>query len=186
MNGIDNGFILAAAEMEPRLFDLDLQLLADVTLMIIAILVLFAVASYNLFNPVRTMMQKRRDKIKQELDHAATDMEAAAALKVEYEAKLKNIDSEAEEILGDARKAAIANEKRIVAEAKEEAARILERARTEAELEKKKAADEVKREIINIASLMAAKVVTASMNTAIQDSMVNETLKEMGESTWLS
>ena len=172
--------------MEPRLFDLDLQLLTDAVLMIIAIFVLFLVASYFLFNPVREMLKKRQDKIKGELDDAARDKEEAAALKAEYEAKLKNIDKEAEEILSDARKRALANENKIVAEAKEEAAGIIDRARAEAELEKQKAVDDVKREMVVLASMLAGKVVKASIDTNIQESLVNETLKEIGESTWLS
>lgn len=172
--------------MEPRLFDLDLQLLADAGLMMISIFVLFLFASYFLFNPAREFLKKRQDKIQGELDSAAQDMEDAAELKAEYEGKLKNIDKEAEEILSDARKRALANENKIVAEAKEEAARILDRARTEAELEKQKAVDDVKREMVVIASMMAGKVVKASIDTNIQESLVNDTLKEIGESTWQS
>ncbi|MDE6815797.1 MAG: F0F1 ATP synthase subunit B [Lachnospiraceae bacterium] len=172
--------------MEPRLFDLDLQLLADAGLMMISIFVLFLFASYFLFNPAREFLKKRQDKIRGELEGAAKDKEDAAALKAEYEDKLKNIDKEADEILSDARKRALANENKIVAEAKEEAARIIERARVEAELEKQKAADDVKREMVVIASMMAGKVVRASIDTSIQESLVNETLKEIGESTWLS
>ena len=80
--------------MEPRVFDLDLQLLADSALMIVAVFVLFLIASYLLFNPVRDMMAKRQAKIKGELDDAAKDKEDAAALKAEYEEKLKNVDNE--------------------------------------------------------------------------------------------
>ncbi|MGN0365977.1 MAG: F0F1 ATP synthase subunit B [Suilimivivens sp.] len=172
--------------MEPRLFDLDLQLLADATLMIIAVFVLFLVASYFLFNPVREMLAKRQDKIKNELDSAAKDKEDASKLRKQYEEKLKSINKEAEEILSDARKRALENENKIVAEAKEEAARIIDRARVEAELEKQKAADDVKREMVVLASMMAGKVVKASIDTTIQESLVNETLKEIGESTWQS
>lgn len=172
--------------MEPRLFDLDLQLLSDAVLMIIAVFVLFLVASYFLFNPVRDMLAKRQAKIKDELDHAAKDKEDAAVLREQYEEKLKNIDKEAEAILSDARKRARENENKIVAEAKEEAARIIDRAKVEAELEKQKAADDVKREMVVIASMMAGKVVKASIDTTIQESLVNETLKEIGESTWQS
>ena len=172
--------------MEPRLFDLDLQLLADAGLMMISIFVLFLFASYFLFNPAREFLKKRQDKIRGELEGAAKDKEDAAALKAEYEDKLKNIDKEADEILSDATKRALANENKIVADAKEEAARIIERARVEAELEKQKAADDVKREMVVIASMMAGKVVRASIDTSIQESLVNETLKEIGESTWLS
>ena len=183
---VGTGLILAAEQMEPRLFDLDLQLLADASLMIIAVFALFLIASKMLFNPVRDMMQKRQDKIKNELDTAAQDMEDAAKLKADYESKIKNIDKEAEAILSEARKKALANENKIVAEAKEEAARIIERAEAEAELEKKKAVDDVKREMIVVASMMAGKVVNASIDTAVRDSLIDETLKEIGESTWLS
>lgn len=186
MNVTATGLVLASAEMAPRLFDLDLQLIADSVLMIIAVFSLFLIASHFLFNPVRDMMQKRQDRIKNELDTAAADMENARALKEEYEAKLKDIDKEAESILAEARKKALANENKIVADAKEEAARIIERAGVEAELEKKKAADEVKREMVVLASLMAGKVVSAAIDTTVQDSLVEETLKEIGESTWLS
>ncbi len=186
MNVTATGLVLASAEMAPRLFDLDLQLIADSVLMIIAVFSLFLIASHFLFNPVRDMMQKRQERIKNELDTAAADMENARALKEEYEAKLKNIDKEAESILAEARKKALANENKIVADAKEEAARIIERAGVEAELEKKKAADEVKREMVVLASMMAGKVVSAAIDTTVQDSLVEETLKEIGESTWLS
>lgn len=186
MNTLATQMVLASAEMEPRLFDLDLQLIADSVLMIIAVFTLFLIASHLLFNPVRDMMQNRQNRIKSELETAAADMESAKGLKEEYEAKLKNIDKEAEEILGEARKKALANENKIVSDAKEEAARIIERAGVEAELEKSKAVDEVKREMVVLASLMAGKVVNAAIDTTVQDSLIEETLKEIGEGTWLS
>ena len=101
--------VMVSAEMAPRLFDLDLQLIADSVLMIIAVFSLFLIASHFLFNPVREMMEKRQERIKNELDTAASDMENAKALKEEYEAKLKEVDKEAEEILAEARKKARAN-----------------------------------------------------------------------------
>ena len=186
MSTLATQMVLASAEMEPRLFDLDLQLIADSVLMIIAVFTLFLIASHLLFNPVRDMMQNRQNRIKSELENAAADMENARALKEEYEAKLRDIDKEAEAILGEARKKALANENKIVSDAKEEAARIIERAGVEAELEKSKAVDEVKREMVVLASLMAGKVVNAAIDTTVQDSLIEETLKEIGEGTWLS
>ena len=81
---------------------------------------------------------------------------------------------------------AVKNEEMIISRAKEEAAGIIRQAHTEAELEKRKVADEVKTQIIDVASLMAGKVVAASIDTNIQDSLIEETLKEVGESTWQS
>ena len=178
--------LLTAQEPMERLFDLDIQLLADATLMIIAIFVLFLLLSYFLFNPARKLLQDRQNKIKNELDDARNNMEQAAGLKEEYEAKIRDVNKEAEEILSDARRRALENENEIIAKAKEEASRLMERARTEAQLEKQKMADEVKREMISIATMMAGKAVSGSMNADIQDSLVSETLKEIGDNTWLS
>lgn len=177
---------LLTAEMEPRVIGLDFQLLADAALMLVSVFVLFFMASNLLFNPVRKMLNKRREKIASELESAAADMENAAALKKEYEAKLKNVKIEAEEILNTARKQALINENRIIAEAREEAERIISHARVKAELEVEKAADTIKTEIIDIAALMAAKAVSEQIDLQINDKLINDTLNEMGKSTWLS
>ena len=178
--------LLTAGETMDRMFGLDWQLLADSTLTIIAVFALFAIMSYFLFNPARKMLNDRKEKIRTDLQYARTNMETAQGLKEEYEGKLKNVEKEAEGILSEARKKGLANEAQIIAQAKEEAARILDRARVEAELEKKKMSDDVKKEIISVASAMAGKVVSASIDTNVQDQLIDETLKEMGESTWLS
>lgn len=177
--------LTAGASME-RIFDLDWQLIADAALMVIAVFVLFLFMSYFLFNPVRKLLENRRNKIQEELDSAKKNMESAKALREEYEDRLRGVDQESEGILSDARKRALSNENQIVAQAKQEAARILERARVEAQLEKQKVADEMKREMISVASLMAGKMVTASMDGSVQERLIDETLREMGESTWLN
>lgn len=178
--------LLTGGESMERLFDLDWQLLADSCLTIIAIFVLFLALSYFLFNPARKLLNNRKEKIQGELETARKDMEDARSLKAEYESKLQEINKEAESILSDARKRALNNENQIIAQAKEEAAAILDRARTEAELEKQKMSDDIKKEMISIASLMAGKVVSASIDTTVQNQLIDETLKEMGDKTWLS
>ncbi len=167
-----------------RLFNLDVQLLHDSVLLAIAVFFLFLIMSNLLFDPARKLLKDRRDKIAGELKDAADDKESAAALKAEYEAKLKNADKEVEAILAEARKKAIANENKIVAQAKEEAAAIIARANTEAQLEKQRVADEMKQEMISIASIMAGKVVAANIDTTIQSSLIDQTLKEIGGDTW--
>ena len=169
-----------------RLFDLDMQLVHDTILLAIAVFFLFLAMSYLLFNPVRKMLEDRKLKIKTELDDAAADKADAAALKVQYEEKLKDIDKEAEAILSEARQKALHNEAKIVEEAKEEAARIIARANEEALLEKKRVVDEMKQEIIAVAAAMASKVISANIDINIQNQLVDETIKEMGDSTWLS
>ena len=46
--------------------------------------------------------------------------------------------------------------------------------------------DDMKQDMIAIATMMAQKVVAASIDTKVQESLIEETLKEMGEQTWQS
>ena len=169
-----------------RLFTLDAQFLFDAIVLALSMLVLFTALSYLLFNPVRDMLEKRKQRVVDDQETAKHEKAEAIAFKEEYDLKLKQVDKEAEAILSEARKKAKQNEMKIVAEAKEEASRIIARANTEIELEKKHALDDMKQEIIEVAAMMAQKVVAASIDTNVQESLIDETLKEMGEGTWQS
>lgn len=171
---------------EGRIFGLDMQLLSGMVFQIIAILILFVALTYILYEPVRKVLNDRKMRVASEVDGAKQSRKEAAQYKAEYEAKLKNIEKEADLILGEARKKALAKENEILAGAKEEAAAILAHARKEAELERKKAQDEMKQQIIEVATLMAGKIITVSLDDEDQSSLIRETLEEMGEETWLS
>ena len=132
--------------MEPRLFNLDPQLLHDAVLLAIAVFVMFLFLSYMLFNPAREMLKKRQDKVKNDIDSAEKSREDAAKLKEEYENRLREIHKEEDAILSAARQKALENETKIIDQAKAEAANIIERANHQAELEMKKAQDEIKKE----------------------------------------
>ncbi|MCM1468275.1 MAG: F0F1 ATP synthase subunit B [Alistipes sp.] len=181
-----NVLLTTAAEETEYLFGLDAQLLFSTIVTAINIFILFLLLSYLLFDPAREMLKKRADKITSERETAKQAKEEGLALKEEYETKLREIDREAETILSEARKKALKKEEQILSEAKEEAARIIERANNEVALERKRAMDEVKTEMIQIASMMAGKVVAANIDTAVSDALVEETLNGIGDSTWLS
>ncbi len=172
--------------MEPRLFNLDPQLLHDAVLLAIAVFVMFLFLSYMLFNPAREMLKKRQDKVKNDIDSAEKSREDAAKLKEEYENRLREIHKEEDAILSAARQKALENETKIIDQAKAEAANIIARANHQAELEMKKAQDEIKKEIITVASMVAGKAVSEKLDIEIQDSLIDDTLKEIGEKTWQS
>ena len=169
-----------------RLFGLDAQLLFEVFLTAIAVFILFVALSYILFNPIRDMLKKRQEMVQETKDTANREKGEALALKAEYDVKMKNAEAEAEEILNQARKRALKNERAILDEAKEEAARIIANANVQIELEKKKAMDDLKQEVVAIATMMAGKVVAVSIDEKISNQLIEDTLKEMGDDTWRS
>lgn len=169
-----------------RLFGLDAQLIFEIVLSMIAVFVLFLALSYILFNPVRDMLKKRQEMVQETKDTANREKEDALKLKAEYDAKIQNAEADAEEILSEARKRALKNERVIVDEAKEEAARIIASANAQIELEKKKAMDDLKQEVVAIAAMMAGKMVAVSMDEKTMNQLLEDTLKEMGDDTWQS
>ena len=74
---------------------------------------------------MRDVLEKRKQKIAGELASAAEDKSSAEAMKAEYEAKLRDVNKEAESILETARRKAKAREEEMLDEAKAEAARTL-------------------------------------------------------------
>lgn len=170
--------------MTNRIFGLDAQLLADVVILALAVGFLFFLMSYLLFNPARELLKKRQARIQEEMETASRDMADAGKMKAEYTAKLAAADKDVDAILSEGRKKALAKENEIVAEAKAEAARVMERAEREIELEKSKVRDEVKQEMIGVARELAGKFVANSLDDDAQAKLIDEALNEMGEDTW--
>lgn len=172
--------------LDNRIFGLDPQLLLNLAFQGIAILILFTLASYLLLDPVRKILNDRKERVMREQREAAENKENAVRMKDEYDGKLKEIDKVAEQILSDSRRKALQRENEIIAEAKEEAGRIIASARQEAELEKKRVRDEVKQEMISVASMISEKFVAASLSAEQQNALIEQTLEEMGDETWLN
>ena len=168
------------------IFGLDPQLLVDSAITILAMFFVFLLLSYLLFNPARILMEKRQEGIREQMETAAREKQDAIQFKAEYDEKIKNVQKETDEILSEARKKALKKESVMLEEAREEAAQIVARANREVELEKSKVKDEMKQEIINVATAMAGKIVASSLDESKQSQLLADTLEEMGDETWLS
>ena len=178
--------MLLEAMYDDRIFGLDPQLLFQLCFQILAVFLLFLLGSYLLIEPVRKILNNRKERVMREQKEAREARDEAVRFKEEYDKKLKEIDRQAEQILSDARKKALRREDEIIADAREEAERIVAAARNEAELEKSRVKDEVKQEIISVAALMSEKIIGESVDQRKQNAIFEQTLKEMGEETWLS
>ena len=168
------------------IFGLDPQLLVDSAITILAMFFVFLLLSYLLFNPARNLMEKRQEGIREQMETAAREKQDAIQFKAEYDEKIKNVQKETDEILSEARKKALKKESVMLEEAREDAAQIVARANREVELEKSKVKDEMKQEIINVATAMAGKIVASSLDESKQSQLLADTLEEMGDETWLS
>ena len=80
--------------MEGRLFTLDAQFLFDTIVLAISMLVLFTLLSFLLFNPVRSLLEKRKQRVIEDQETAKREKQEAIAYKEEYDKKLKEVDKE--------------------------------------------------------------------------------------------
>ncbi|MBO4391445.1 MAG: F0F1 ATP synthase subunit B [Lachnospiraceae bacterium] len=176
--------MVVTASTGEHLFGLDAQLLFDTAITAVNVLIMTFILSFFLYNPVKKFLEQRKEKISTDLSEAEKAKAEALALKAEYEEKMRGVSAEADEILRDARKRGLDNQARIVEEANAEAGRIRERARKDIELEKQHAVDDVKNYVAELASAIAAKVVSANIDTRVQNDLVEETIRELDENIW--
>lgn len=167
-----------------RIIGFDAQLLFDSAVAALAVLILFAALSYLIFNPAKKVLSDRRARILSDITLAKQDKEAASAFKTEYEMRLKEVEKEAAHILEETRKKAKLLEEEIIASAKDEAIRMKDRASREIELDKKKAMDEIRGELVTLSALIAQKAVQNSMDVQVSSYLIDDTLREIGKSTW--
>ena len=121
---------------DQRIFGLDPQLLFQMCFQMLAVFILFLLGSYILLDPVRKILNNRKERVMKDVRDAEQSLLEAEALREEYDSKLKDIHQTAEQILDESRRKALAREEEILEEARKEADRIIENAQREAELEK--------------------------------------------------
>lgn len=139
-----------------------------------------------LYGPVKKFMASRQERIENQIKSAATQLKDAEQLKADYESKLKNIEQEKAEILDSARKRGAEREEQIIGEARKEAQTLKDRALLDIQREKDKAQDEMKRQIIEVSSLMASRFVKGGMDDSSKQSLLDAAISDLGDVKWPS
>lgn len=145
------------------------------------LLVLYLFLKKLLFKPIKNMIDSRQKEIDDMYSDAERSRESAAALKAEYEEKIVHANEESEEILKKAVRKAQLREEEILADANKKAARTLERATEQVELEKKRAINEVKNEVSDMAISIAAAVIERDVKEDEHKALIDEFINKMGE-----
>ena len=145
------------------------------------LLILFLFLKKLLFKPLKNMIDSRQNEIDSMYADAEGSKTQAAELKAEYEAKLENANNESEEILKSAMRRAKLREEEILKEANEKAARTVERAYEQVELEKKRAINEVKNEVSEMAIGIASAVIERDVKGDEHKDLIDSFIENMGD-----
>ena len=144
-------------------------------------LALFAVAKKFLFGPIMKMIEDRQREIDDMYDAADRAKNAATAMESEYQQKLSVASETSERMVKDAVARGQHREEEIIRQANLEADAIRSKAAADIAQEKKKAINDAKDEISEMAMAIAQKVVGRVLSTADQASLVDHFIDELGE-----
>ncbi len=130
---------------------------------------------------VLAILDQRREAADQEITAAQAARAEANTIKATYEQNMREAKAQADGILMSAQKTATVRSEEIISQAKEQAAQIKAKASSDIQMEKKKALNEAKNEISDLAMAIAGKVVARELNTADQADLIDRFINELGE-----
>lgn len=142
---------------------------------------LFLGIKHFLFKPVKNVLAQRQKEIDDQYAAAADAEQKANESRVQWENKLSTADAQADAILQSATDNAKYRGEKIVAEAKDRAEGILRAAQSEAELERQKAADGIKREIVEVSGVLAEKMLEREINADDHRVLIESFIEKIGD-----
>ena len=143
--------------------------------------ILMLLVKHYAWGPVSEMMEKRRQKVIDDLDSAASVRKKAEVLANEREAALKNSRQEATKILSDAKSNAQKESDKIVAEANDNAASIRKKADADAKQAKTDALNDARGQVADISVAIAEKVIAKNLSAEDQKDLVDQFIKGLND-----
>lgn len=130
----------------------------DIAIHLVNILVLYVLLRVLIWKPVRQFMAGREERVAAQMEQARALQAEAEKIKADYDARLVDVQATCDKMLSDGRLAAQTTGQKYIDKARIQADNILSEARAQAAEEKRRAMDEVKEELADLAVDMASRV----------------------------
>ena len=129
---------------------------------------------------IKAIIDARREAADKEITDAKAAKDEAMAIKATYEQNMVESKAKAEKIMQSAQLTAAQRSEQIINDAQKTAVAMKQKAEAEIALEKKRAINDAKNEISEIAMAIAGKVVGRELNAADHAKMVDSFIDELG------
>jgi F-type H+-transporting ATPase subunit b len=146
---------------------------------IVCFLITLFVLKRFAFGPIQKTIDERRDRIRASLDEADHAREEARKLLEEHRKLIASAQSDAEDILSEARRVADANERRMREELEVDRQRRLEETRKQIDAETRRALEQIRSEVVDLSLLAAEKVTSKSLDDADHRRLIDEAVGEL-------
>ena len=130
---------------------------------------------------IKAILDQRREAADKQITEAENAKSEALAIKKTYEQNMLEAKAKADDLLLTAQRTANSRSEEIIAQAQQQAAQIKSKAAADIALEKKKAINEAKNEISDLAMAIAGKVVARELNAGDQADMIDRFIDELGD-----
>jgi len=148
---------------------------------LLAFLFLMFFMSRFFLKPVLQLMEKRKNYIQKQLQEAEETNKKALMILDEQKELLLKAKEEAKNIIQQAKVEKGKEAEKIIADAKNKAEEILERSLKEIQMEKMKALNSLKKEVGNIAVLLASKLLKHNLDREKQAKILQNYFQELGK-----
>ena len=128
---------------------------------------------------LKKIMDARRAAIDADYEQAAAARAEAEENRLNYEAAMAAAEQTSGQIIADATRMAEHRSNEIVAEAREKATELRRQAEADAILERKKAEDDIKREIADVSTQLTGKLLQREINEEDHRALIDSFLQEI-------
>ncbi|HOP57547.1 MAG TPA: F0F1 ATP synthase subunit B [Bacillota bacterium] len=152
--------------------------LVDLLIQLGATVVLVLIVRFFLWDKISAFIEKRKQFMANEIENAKKENETAKELRAKTESDYTDLKKRSEDIISQAKAKGEKEQTEMIESAKKEAARIKDVSQKEIEAAKEKARQEMKDEVIELAGLMAGKIIGEAVDT---DKYVNDAIREIDQ-----
>ncbi len=145
------------------------------------LVLIFLLVKKFLYKPVKKTLEMRKKSIDDDYSAAQEAKEQALADKQSYENQLSEAKAQADKVIKSAVDVANEREKQIIDEAKIKADGILRQAQNDIELERKKAEDSIKKEIVEVSSFLTEKMLEREVSAEDHNNFINSFIEGIGD-----
>ena len=150
--------------------------LGNMAINIVAVLILLVLLKKFAWDKLIDMLDERQKLVEGQLDDAAKNQKEALILLEENQEKLRNAQQEIKVMMEDAREQSKVEKQAIL----EEAEQLKVNAQRDIEDEKKRALEEINKQIADLSVLVASKILEKELDGSTQSEYVDKVIKEVG------
>lgn len=153
----------------------------DILASLLNLVIIFLLVKRFLYKPVKKMLESRQSTIDGQYDDAKRAREEAFESKKAYDEKLQGAKEEADKVIKSAVDIAATREREMLENAKEKADGIIRQAQADADLEKKKAEESIRREIVEVSSALAEKMLEREVSADDHKQFIDSFIEGIGD-----